>query len=163
VVFFCSYKPGGTTIETKWEICNMYKDYVTTQEEALCHLFFHCCLKDEVFKEPELDQIAAKIVGLGLRSELNVKEEVIHYVTYKPEVIDESEYLQHLANLIKPVNELALFSYCVELMLSDSSFELEEEVLTDKIASVLKIEESERDIVKKLMAQRKVVETDKLF
>ena len=141
----------------------MYKSYVTTQEEALCHLFFHCCLKDEVFKEPELDQISAKIVGLGLRSELNVKEEVIHYTTYKPEIEDENEYLQHLINLISPVNDLALYSYCLELMLSDSSFDLAEEVLTDKIAAILKIEETDQEVIKKLMAQRKVVETDKIF
>ncbi|MBC7828052.1 MAG: TerB family tellurite resistance protein [Chitinophagaceae bacterium] len=141
----------------------MYKSYVTTQEEALCHLFFHCCLKDGVFKEPELDQISIRIVGLGLRSELNIKEEVIHYTTYKPEIIDEIEYLKYLINLINPVNELALYSHCLELMLSDSTFDPAEEVLTDKIASVLNIEEKERETIKKLMAQRKVVETDKIF
>jgi uncharacterized tellurite resistance protein B-like protein len=141
----------------------MYKSYVTTQEEALCHLFFHCCLKDEVFTEPELDQVAAKIISLGLRSGLNVKEEIIHYTTYKPQITDEAEYLRHLMNLVKPVNVLALYSYCIELMLSDSSFDLSEELLTDRIASVLKIEQKDRETIKKLMAQRRVVETDKLF
>jgi uncharacterized tellurite resistance protein B-like protein len=141
----------------------MYKEYVTTQEEAICHLFFHCCLKDEVFKEPELDQVAWKIIGFGLRSELNVKEEIMHYTTYKPNISDENAYLEYLIDLIKPVNDLALYSYCVELMLSDSSFELSEEVLTDKIASLLQIGQNERDIIKKLIAQRRVVEIDKLF
>ena len=141
----------------------MYKSYVTTQEEAICHLFFHCCMKDGVFNEPELDQIASKIIRLGLRSELNVKEEVIHYTTYKPGITNETEYLQFLLNLIKPVNELALYSYCLELMLSDSSFDLSEEILTEKIAGLLNIEKSDQQIIKKLMAQRKVVETDKLF
>ena len=64
----------------------MYRDYITTQEEALCHLFFHCCLKDDVFQEPELNQVSQKIVDLGLRSELNVKEEVIHYREYKSHI-----------------------------------------------------------------------------
>ena len=141
----------------------MYKNYVTSQEEAICHLFFHCCLKDEVFKEPELDQVAWKIIGFGLRSEINVKEEVAHYITYKPDIKDENAYLEYLIGLIKPVNELALYSYCLELMLSDSSFDLSEEVLTDKIASLLKIEDNERDVIKKLIAQRRVVEIDKLF
>src|SRR5688500_16873196 len=141
----------------------MYKSYVTTQEEAICHLFFHCCLKDEVFKEPELDQVAWKIIGFGLRSELNVKEEIMHYTTYKPNISDENAYLEYLIDLIKPVNDLALYSYCVELMLSDSSFELSEEILTDKIASLLEIGQNERDIIKKLIAQRRVVEIDKLF
>lgn len=141
----------------------MYKNYVTTQEEALCHLFFHCCLKDDVFKEPELNQIASKIIALGLRSELNLKEEVIHYTTYKPQISDETEYIKFLIGLINPVNVLALYSYCLELMLSDSNFDLSEEVLTDKIASILNIEENERTIIKKLMAQRIVVEADKLF
>ena len=141
----------------------MYKNYVTSQEEAICHLFFHCCLKDEVFKEPELDQVAWKIIGFGLRSEVNVKEEVAHYIAYKPNIKDENAYLEYLIGLIKPVNELALYSYCLELMLSDSSFDLSEEVLTDKIASLLKIEDNERDVIKKLIAQRRVVEIDKLF
>ncbi len=141
----------------------MYKSYVTTQEEAICHLFFHCCLKDDVFKEPELDQVAWKIIGFGLRSELNVKEEMMHYSTYKPSITDEDSYLEYLVGLIQPVNELALYSYCLELMLSDSSFALSEEVLTDKIAALLKIEDNERDIIKKLITQRRVVEIDKLF
>jgi len=141
----------------------MYKSYVTTQEEAICHLFFHCCLKDGSFQEQELNQVSSKIIALGLRPELNVKEEVIHYTTYKPEIKDENEYLQYLINLINPVNGLALYSYCLELMLSDSSFELSEEVLTDKIATLLEVDESQREIIKKLMAQRNVVETDKLF
>jgi len=141
----------------------MYKSYVTTQEEALCHLFFHCCLKDGVFEDSELDQVSAKIVALGLRSALNVKEEVIHYTTYKPEITDEAEYLNHIISLINPVNDLALYSFCLELMLSDSAFDLAEEILTDKIAGILKIEVSERQVIKKLMTQRKVVETDKLF
>lgn len=141
----------------------MYKSYVTTQEEAICHLFFHCCLKDNVFKEPELDQVAWKIIGFGLRSELNVKEEMVHYNTYKPSIADETVYLEYLIGLIQPVNELALYSYCLELMLSDSSFELSEEVLTDKIAALLKISDSDRDVIKKLITQRRVVEVDKLF
>src|SRR5215213_7671079 len=99
----------------------MYKDYVTTQEEALCHLFFHCCLKDGVFEEAELNQVSERIVSLGLRSTLNIKEEVIHYTTYSPSITDETAYLQHLTKLINPVNDLALYSYCLELMLSDSS------------------------------------------
>lgn len=141
----------------------MYRDYITSQEEAICHLFFHCCLKDDAFHDAELDQISAKIIALGLRSQLSVKEEVIHYQTYKPTINDETEYLRFLLNLIKPVNELALYSYCLELLLSDSSFDLNEEVLTDRIASLLHIEQAEQQSIKKLMTQRKVVETDKLF
>jgi hypothetical protein len=167
VVFLFSKKivgnPVAQQLNKRGKPNTMYRDYVTTQEEAICHLFFHCCLKDEVFKEPELDQVAWKIIGFGLRSELNVKEEIMHYTTYKPTISDENAYLEYLITLIKPVNELALYSYCLELMLSDSSFDLSEEVLTDKIATFLKIEDNERDVIKKLIAQRRVVEIDKLF
>jgi uncharacterized tellurite resistance protein B-like protein len=141
----------------------MFKDYVTTQEEALCHLFFHCCLKDGVFEDPELDKVSEKIVSMGLRSTLNIKEEIIHYTTYKPSITEETEYLEYLIRLINPVNDLALYSFCVELMLSDSSFDLSEEILTDRIAEALQIEQPERQVIKKLMTQRKVVETEKLF
>ena len=141
----------------------MYRDYITTQEEALCHLFFHCCLKDDVFQEPELNQVSQKIVDLGLRSELNVKEEVIHYREYKSHITDETAYLEYVVGLIKPVNELALYSYCLELMLSDSLFEATEESLTDKIAVALDITDDEKSVIKRLMTQRKVVEAEKIF
>ena len=141
----------------------MYRDYITTQEEALCHLFFHCCLKDDVFQEPELNQVSQKIVDLGLRSKLNVKEEVIHYREYKSHITDEIAYLEYVIGLIKPVNELALYSYCLELMLSDSLFEATEESLTDKIAVALDITDDEKSVIKRLMTQRKVVEAEKIF
>lgn len=141
----------------------MYKSYVTTQEEAVCHLFFHCCLKDNDFSPEELDQISVKIVAMGLRSELNVKEEVIHYKTYQAAMTDETAYLEYLINLINPVNELAIYSYCLELMMSDSSFDLSEEKLIRQIARALKIGEKEQEVIDKLITQRKVVEIDNLF
>lgn len=141
----------------------MYRNYVTTQEEAVCHLFFHCCLKDNEFSPEELDQIATKIVAMGLRSELNIKEEVMHYSTYQTTINDESAYLEYLISLIKPVNELALYSYCVELMLSDSSFEISEENLSKKLATALSISPNDQEVINKLIAQRKVIEIDKLF
>lgn len=141
----------------------MYKDFVTTQEEAICHLFFHCCLKDEVFDEPELEKVSEKIVALNLQSIVNVKEEVVHYTSYKSTITDETSYLLFLKSLINPVNDLALYSYCMELMLSDASLNTSEDSLTEKLAEVLEIDQEQRNTIKKLMAQRKVVESDKIL
>ena len=141
----------------------MYREYVQTQEEALCHLFFHCCLKDGVFEAHELDQVAEKIVEMGLRSTVNAKEEIVHYNAYRNNITDETDYLQYLIELINPVNELALYSHCLELMLSDSTFDVSENALSDKIATVLNIDEESREVIRKLMVQRKVLETDKIF
>ena len=151
------------TIETAGAKRNMYKDFVTTQEEAICHLFFHCCLKDEVFDEPELVKVSEKIVALNLQSIVNVKEEVVHYTSYKSTITDETSYLLFLKSLINPVNDLALYSYCIELMLSDASLNTSEDSLTEKLAEVLEIDQEQRKTIKKLMAQRKVVESDKIL
>ena len=64
----------------------MYKDYIKTQDEALCHLFLHFCLKDGVFSEAEIEVVSKKFVALGLHADLNFKEEV---VTYPLTQIDE--------------------------------------------------------------------------
>jgi uncharacterized tellurite resistance protein B-like protein len=62
-----------------------------------------------------------------------------------------------------PVNELALFSVCVELCLSDAELGTTEDALLRKLAVALEIEASEEELIKKLMTQRKVVETQKVF
>ena len=140
----------------------MYQTLVTTQNQALCHLFFHCCMKDGEFEEAELNQISEKLVILGLDKDLDFKNEVIQYRRYKPMLNDEKTYLQHLIYLISPVNELALFSYCIEMMISDGLLEMSEETLADNIADILMIEPAAREAIMKLEMQRKVIETGKI-
>jgi uncharacterized tellurite resistance protein B-like protein len=141
----------------------MYKDYVKTQDEALCHLFLHFCLKDGVFSEAEMEDVSKKFVVLGLHVDLNFKEEVMKYNSYKAEISDELGYLQYLIKLIHPANELALYSYCFELVLSDTFLEEQEEKLLEKVASIMEIDVSEQLTIKKLMLQRKVVQTQKII
>lgn len=140
----------------------MYQTLVTTQNQALCHLFFHCCMKDGEFEEAELNQISEKLVILGLDKDLDFKNEVIQYRRYKPMLNDEKTYLQHLIYLISPVNELALFSYCIEMMISDGLLEMSEETLADNIGTILMIEPAAKEAIMKLEMQRKVIETGKI-
>lgn len=140
----------------------MYQTLVTTQNQAICHLFFHCCMKDGEFEEAELNQISEKLVILGLDKDLDFKNEVIQYRQYKPMLNDEKSYLQHLIDLISPVNELALFSYCIELMISDGLLEMTEETLAGNIADILTIDTSTKEAIMKLQMQRKVIETEKI-
>jgi uncharacterized tellurite resistance protein B-like protein len=65
--------------------------------------------------------------------------------------------------LIHPVNELALYSYCFELVLSDTFLEEQEEKLLEKVASIMEIDVSEQLTIQKLMLQRKVVQTQKII
>lgn len=141
----------------------IYNNQVKTQEAALCHLFFHCCFKDGEFKKSEIENISAKLVTAGLQKNLNFKEEVIKYQDYMPAIHDETAYLQYLLELIKPVNELALFSWCEELCISDGELSAAEEKLLMEIASLLNIQNDSQQVIKKLMAQRRVVETEKIF
>lgn len=140
----------------------MYKEEITTQEEALSHLFFHCCFEDDTFNDDELKAISDKLVAVDLHHNLNFKDEVVKYRTYRPQLNNEQEYLQYLLQLIMPTNELALYSYCVELCLGDDLLGTQEERLLKTIAEIMDIQE-ESLVINKLMIQRKVVETGKLF
>jgi uncharacterized tellurite resistance protein B-like protein len=119
-------------------------------------------MKDGNFQEAELNQISEKMVLLGLDKDLDFKKEVIKYQQYRPMVNDEKEYLRHIIELISPVNDLALLSYCTELMVSDGLLEMTEETLVENIANALHIDETSRKTITKLAMQRKVIETGKI-
>jgi len=141
----------------------MYQDYITSQNEAICHLFLHCCYKDGTFSHDEVDAVSAKFVDLQIHRDLNFKEELQHYKTYISNVTDETAYLQHIFKLINAVQDLALYSYCIELCLSDKSLSAAEESLLEKIAVQLQIATDDKNIIDKLITQRKAVEIEKIF
>ncbi len=140
----------------------MYNDYITTQNEAICHLFLHCCFKDGKFSSDEVDNVSAKFVDLQINKDLNFKEELQHYRTYQSSITDEDEFLKFIIKLINPVHDLALYSYCAELCLSDGSLSVEEESLLKKLAAILVIGE-EQNTIDNLVTQRKAVEMEKIF
>ena len=141
----------------------MYNQSVSTPDQALCHLYFHCCLRDGKLAPAETDSMADRFVHLGMQKELNFKNEMTTYRSYQAEIIDEWLYLEYLLKLISPVNTLALFSYCVELVMSDEQFDQVEEDLIKIIASLLEIDEKQQQVILKLIVERKVVETDKII
>lgn len=138
----------------------MYTTEIRSQEQAICHLFFHCCLKDGVFSDDELTEVSARMVDVGLYKQLDFKEEVLRYQSYKNDVINDTDYLSFLVQMITPVNTLALYSYCVELVLSDANLSAGEESLLSRIATTLDITPEEETVTKKLVAQRRVVKAD---
>lgn len=140
----------------------MYSDYIKTQNEAICHLFLHCCFKDGKFSSDEVDNVSSKFVTLQIDKDLNFKEEIHHYRAYQNEVFNEDDYLTYIFKLINPVNDLALYSYCTELCLSDGLLSTEEETLLDKIAAELQIGDEQKTI-DNLITQRKAVEMEKIF
>ena len=140
----------------------MYNDYITTQNEAICHLFLHCCFKDGKFSSDEVDNVSAKFVDLQINKDLNFKEELQHYRTYQTSITDEDAYLKFIIKLINPVHDLALYSYCAELCLSDGSLSAEEQSLLKKLADILIIGE-EQNTIDNLVTQRKAVEMEKIF
>ena len=136
---------------------------IQTPDAAVCHLFLYCCFKDGKVTEEELDNVAAKFTALNMHKQLNFKDEMIAFKSYRQEITSEEEYLKELITAINPTNEAALFSYCVELMLSDELLSGSEEQLLTKIAGALSIDETEQQIIRKLILQRKVVSTQKFF
>ncbi len=141
----------------------MFQQAVTTQEEAITHLFFHCCLKDGEYTTDELNALSDRIVRSGLNKNMNFKDEMQKYKAYYRNISDDEAYLDFLVQTIRPTNELALFSYCVELCLSDAQFAIQEEALLKRIAKALSIEETESAVILKMVLQRNIVETQKLF
>jgi hypothetical protein len=141
----------------------MNLDFITTPERALSHLFFHCCFRDGQITKPEIKVVSEKLVALGLNADLNFTNEVEGYQSYRAEIRDEQGYLKDLITRIHPTNELALFSYCVELCLSDGLLQTEEDTLLHNLGTTLELEETEQATCKKLMVQRKVVETEQVF
>jgi len=141
----------------------MYTGLLKAPEEGLCHLFYYCCMKDDVFKDAELDAISDKMVSLGLHKKLNFKDEMQKFRSYKNTITDEDMYLKYLISLIKPTNTLALFSWCAELCVSDDSVSTGEDGLLYRIAKLLNIGETEKDLVQRLMVQRRSVLQKKEF
>jgi uncharacterized tellurite resistance protein B-like protein len=141
----------------------MYNNIVNNQDQALCHLFFHCCLEDDQFTEAEMDNLSAKLVTLGLQPKVHIKDELVSYRSYKASITDERAFLVYLIQFIRPVNELALYSYCIELCISDPSLDAREESLLNKLADVLEIGPGIAQMIEKLVAQRRAVEIQKVF
>jgi hypothetical protein len=141
----------------------LYTSIVNSQDQALCHLFFHCCLEDDRFSDPEMDDLSGKLVTLGLSNKINIKNELVAYRSYRSAIADEQVYIRWLLQLIKPVNELALYSYCVELCIDDPLLDAREEALLVKIATELDIPISDSLTINRLIAQRKAVEIQKIF
>lgn len=141
----------------------MYTDIVSTQDQALCHLFFHCCLEDEQFSEAEMDNLSGKLVTLGLQPKVRIKEELVCYRSYRSTITDEKAYIAYLIQVIKPVNELALYSYCMELCISDPSLDAREQSFLGALADALEIEPGIAQMIEKLIAQRRAVEIQKIF
>lgn len=143
----------------------MYTNVVNSQDQALCHLFFHCCLEDDQFTEAEMDNLSGKLVTLGLQPKVHIKDELISYRSYKPAITSENEkaYLAWLIQRIQPVNELALYSYCVELCISDPTLDAREDSFLTQLAEILGIQPDTATTIEKLMAQRRAVELQKVF
>lgn len=141
----------------------MYQDYITTQNEAICHLFLHCCFKDGNFSQDEIDDVSSKFVELQIHRDLNFKEELIHYQSYNKEITEETAYLNYLVKMINPVHNFALYAYCCELCLSDKLLSMEEESLLDNLAVLIDIDDAEKNVIDKLITQRKAVELQKIF
>jgi uncharacterized tellurite resistance protein B-like protein len=140
----------------------MYETQVAGPDEALCHLLFHCCLKDGRLTEAELDKVSEIFVQFGLNHNLNFKNEIQAYRAYADSINNEQAYLNYLVETIKPVNELAILSWCIELAITDDNLSLEEEALLAKIAVALNVPVVDLDVITKLMVQRRVVLSEKI-
>lgn len=141
----------------------MYTGLLKAPEEGVCHLFYYCCMKDGAFRESELNTISDKLVSIGLHKKLNFKDEMQKYKSYVNGITDEDIYLKYLISIIKPVRPLALFSWCVELCAADGDVSIEEDRLLARISSLLDIGDTEKDLLQRLMVQRKEVDRDKQF
>ena len=110
-----------------------------------------------------MDNLSGKLVSLGLQPKVRIKDELVSYRSYRTSITDEKAYIFYLIQVIKPVNELALYSYCVELCVSDPSLDTREQAFLDRLADALDIEPGIAQMIEKLVAQRRAVEIQKIF
>jgi hypothetical protein len=142
---------------------NRYDHQVQTEEQALAHLFFHCCFRDEVATEDEVAQLSDKLVAAGLPASLSVRDEVATYKAYQPFLSDERAFARFLLDRVKPRYELALLSHCVELCLSDGALRPGAEAWLRVLGTEAGISAEEQRLVVKVCEQRKRVSADKHY
>lgn len=141
----------------------MYRNHITSPDLALVHLAFHCSLKDGELQEEELEMISASFVSKGLNKNVNLKEEMIQYQSYSKDIRDETAFLKYLVEIIAPTQRLALFAFCAQIISRDGNISLSEEVLLNKIASLLYIKDQENLLIQKLIAELDEVEKINAF
>lgn len=141
----------------------MYTELIKTPDQALVHLAVHCCLKDGDLQSEELDFMATTFVAKGINKKLDLKEEMQHYQSYCSSKRDEMPYLHFLIDTIRPVNKLALFAFCAEIVYRNSRVSLSEEVLLGKIASILYVREEESNVIQQLITELNDVEKRNAF
>lgn len=141
----------------------MYQTYINSADKALVHLSFHCCLKDGSLQQEELDSISSTFAAKGLNKNLDLKEEMQHYMSYRKNLGNETGFLQHLLNTIKPKNKLALFAFCAEIIYRDGVVAISEEALLNKIAGLLYVRDSESITIQNLIVELNEVEKKSAF
>lgn len=141
----------------------MYTGLLKAPEEGICHLFYYCCMKDGKFDDAELNNISDKLVSIDLQKTLNFKDEMRKFKSYQSSITDEDMYLKYLISIIKSENDLALFSWCIELCAADGTISGDEDRLLDRIGNLLNIGDTEQDLIKRLMMQRRKVLAKKSF
>ena len=141
----------------------MYRDHISSSNQALVHLAFHCCLKDGELQDEELDLVSESFAAKGLNKELDLKKEIQSYQAYFKHIKDESTYLIFLLQNIAPKRKLALFAFCAEIIYRDGNISLSEEILLNKIAGLLYIKDQENITIQKLIAELNMVEKTNTF
>lgn len=141
----------------------MYTGLIKAPEEGICHLFYYCCMKDGKFEESELNNISDKLVSIDLQKKLNFKDEMKKFKSYQNSITDEDMYLKYLIGIINSTNNLALFSWCIELCGADGDISEGEKLLLVRIGNMLYIGDTEQDLIQRLMIQRANVLAQKAF
>ena len=141
----------------------MYYNLISTADQALLHLAFHCSLKDGELHQEELDLIATTVVAKGLNKEMDLKKEMENYQAYYKTIKDETAYLAFLVGSLNPTNKLALFAFCAEIINRDGNISLSEEILLNKIAGLLYVRDQENITIQKLIAELNQVEKNNAF
>ena len=141
----------------------MYREAINSADQALVHLAFHCCLKDGELQEEELDLIATSFVAKGVNKSLDLKEEMRSYQSYFRKITDETTYLIFLIRAIDPLYRMALFAFCAEIVYRNNRVSFGEEILLNKLAGLLYINEAENTAVQRLINEMYQVENANRF
>ncbi len=141
----------------------MYREKISSADQALVHLAYHCCLKDGEMQPEELDLIATSFVAKGVNKNLDLKEEMKAYQSYAKDLTDETTFLIFLISTISPKYKLALFAFCADIIYRNHQVTMGEEILLHKLAGLLYITETESTTLQRFIHEMYLVEKANQF
>lgn len=134
---------------------------ISTSPQAMLHLLLHCCSVDGECNETEVQtvySIMSHLYGVDIEW-LNAN--AIIYQRYLTRTRHNPSYLHYLLRQINPSDPEALLWYCAQVTVADGMVSFAEELLFERLATILHVSSDTVKAVHRSAWQARVEETNK--